>query len=97
MIVGKPLPPLNPLPPIAGDNISPASSPSVGSVVTDAALNIASGGAYGAAKSVTKLSVQSIVAILLGLLLIAAGIFSFREVRTTVIATGKTAAKAALV
>lgn len=42
-------------------------------------------------------SIQSIVVIILGLLFIAAGIFAFKEVRQTVITTGKTAAKVAMV
>jgi len=42
-------------------------------------------------------NIQSIVFILLGLLLIAAGIFTFREVRQTVVSTAKTAAKVAAV
>jgi hypothetical protein len=38
---------------------------------------------------------QSIVIIVIGLILLAAGIFAFKDVRTTVISAGKTAAKAA--
>lgn len=42
-------------------------------------------------------SLQSIVVIIVGLLFVAAGIFAFKEVRQTVITTGKTAAKVAMV
>lgn len=86
------LPPLPNLQPSTGDNTSPVSAPSVGKI----ALSVLTGGAsdlIGGTKN--GFSLQSIVAIILGLLLIAAGIFSFREVRQTVISTGKTAVKAA--
>lgn len=86
------LPPL----PKVGDSVASGGAPSVGRIV----LGTLTGGVseipaiIGKATG-TNFSLQSIVAIILGLLFVAAGIFAFREVRTTVISTGKTAAKVA--
>lgn len=49
----------------------------------------------GGATLGTKMTIQSIVFVLLGLLFLAGGIFAFREVRQTVIEGVKTGAKAA--
>jgi hypothetical protein len=66
---------------------------SVGGIPSPDVLFPKSGSDSGEEPSV----IRSIVFIILGLLFIAAGIFSFREVRQTVVTTAKTAAKAAVV
>lgn len=83
------LPPLNSLP-----DLNKSSSPGDSTAVTVGKVIL--GAATGIPPSKVP-SLQSIVVIILGLLLIAAGIFAFKEVRQTVITTGKTAAKVAMV
>jgi hypothetical protein len=51
--------------------------------------------AVSGAEFLASLSWPRVIAILLGLLLVAAAIFSFRPVRETVVTTGKAAAKIA--
>lgn len=67
------------------------SGPSIGSRVMGAIGDAATGGALSA----SGLTVQRVVIVILGLLLIAAGIFAFKPVRETVVETAKTGAKAA--
>lgn len=90
---------LPPLPDLNQNNyVTPPVTGGVGKIVSDAAANVVTGGVYGAIKAANpKFSIQSIVVIVVGLLFIAAGIFAFKEVRQTVITTGKTAAKVAMV
>lgn len=92
-MASNPLPPLPPL--TASDS---GGGLSVGKIV----LGTLTGGVSDIPALIGKatgtgFSLQSIVVIVVGLLLIAAGIFSFHEVRQTVIQTGKTAAKVAAV
>lgn len=100
---GNGLTSLPPLPPL-GDNQSPSGVPSVGRIV----LGAVTGGlsnlpgvseipAMIGKSTGANFSIQSIVVIVLGLLFIAAGIFAFKEVRQTVVTTGKAAAKVAMV
>lgn len=81
------------LPDITGRSAyAPTSSGTSGSdIVSKTAAAVLTGGATIG----TKMTIQSIVFVLLGLLFIAGGIFAFREVREAVVTTTKTAAKAA--
>lgn len=76
----------------------PAGSSSFwGSLKSNAsdALNWATFGALGKNMLGGKVTGTGIVTVIIGLILIAAGVFSFRQVHDTVITTAKTVAKAA--
>lgn len=59
---------------------------------TSAAANIATGGVYGAVKSIFSLSVGNTVAIVLGLILIAGGLFFFKPVQQAATTAARAAA-----
>lgn len=96
-VLDEALPPLPGWPALGKPIKGPTDTSSAPKEIGNAALFGASGGLFGHLPGTDNFSIQSVVVILLGLLLIAAGIFSFREVRTQIITTVKTGAKAAAV
>lgn len=72
-----------------------SDTPSVSTQVGKAAISALTGGLSDVVTGGSGITVQRVVMLIVGLLLIAAGIFSFKPVRETVIETAKTGAKAA--
>lgn len=87
------LPPLVPL--------TPPPAPSITGGVGTAAkvvLGVASGGLYNPfsdAPNLFGVSASRLIAIIIGLIVLAAAVFSFRPAREVIVGTAKTAAKAA--
>lgn len=84
--------PLPPLPSISDSQASVTPSPSVASTIASGISNAVTGGVSSALLG--GLPIQRVVVIVLGLLLIAAGIFAFKPVRETVVTSAKAAAMA---
>jgi hypothetical protein len=84
------------LPDISGAGPLPSGglATAVGSAVASAASNALTGGLTSGLFT-GGVGLERIVSIIIGLILIAGGIFLFRPVRDTVVQVGKTAAKAA--